>query len=387
MKKHIISTCLLFTSVLVMAQNSFILAKEVKLPKDSLTRLRLTKSLDGMLAQIEKPNAENNFVLPEDLLETSVLLDEFKGMTKNEKLKEDNFYKAYLSNVVRLKDSTYKLQIAYLGIQDASPVLRASFSILAKRKGENYYFYSPLKQNAASFTKTQIKNFTFYHKQKLNKSKANEFVKLTLSFDKKLKSAPVPSSYYLCSNYPDALALLGVDYKVDYAGYSATSLTGTENKCYLNVNGYLTENFSDFDPHDHWHARLRQVLSATVINRPVDEGAAYLYGGSWGLSWEDIQKRFNNYVTANPQADWLTLYNESYNFDPKFKYPLNVDFVINAFIIKKLEKEKGFEAVIELLSCGKKEKDNANYFKALERLTGIDQQSFNVEIGKLIRTN
>ena len=387
MKKHIISTCLLFTSLLVMAQNAFTLAKGVKLPKDSITRERLTKSLNGFLSQTEKPNAENTFLLKDELPETSVLLDEFKGITKNEKLNDDNFYKAYLTNVVRLKDSTYKLQIAYLSTQETVPQLRASFSILAKKKGENYYFASPLKQNSSGWTKTQIKNFAFYHKHKLNKNKANEFVKLTLAFNKKLKAAPIPSSYYLCANYPEALALLGVDYKLDFAGYSASSLSGKENNSYVNVNGSLTESFEVFDPHDHWHACLRQVLSSSLINRPVDEGAAYLYGGSWGLSWKEIQQRFNTYVAASPQADWLSLYNESYNFDPKAKYPLNVDFMINALLIQKIEKEKGFEAVLELVSCGKKEKDNANYFIALEKITGIKQQTFNESVWKLIKSN
>ena len=48
-----------------------------------------------------------------------------------------------------------------------------------------------------------------------------------------------------------------------------------------------------------------------MINRPVDEGCAYLYGGSWGYTWEEVLTRFKNYLAANPNADWLTLYTES----------------------------------------------------------------------------
>jgi len=126
------------------------------------------------------------------------------------------------------------------------------------------------------------------------------------------------------------------------------------------------------------------VLSVSIINRPVDEGSAYLYGGSWGMTWKEILTKFKPFVATNPSADWLSLYNESKNFSDNPKYPLNVDFIINALLIEKIENEKGFSAVIELLSCGKKEKGNENYFKALERITGITKDTFNNQISTII---
>src|SRR6185369_9577216 len=124
-----------------------------------------------------------------------------------------------------------------------------------------------------------------------------------------------------------------------------------------------------------------------IINRPVDEGTAYLYGGSWGMSWKDILEKFKAYANVNPNADWLLLYNESKNFDEKGKFPLNVDFVINALIVQKIEKEKGFSSVMGLLSCGKKEKANDNYFKALEKITAISKTNFNATVWTLIKAN
>jgi len=87
-----------------------------------------------------------------------------------------------------------------------------------------------------------------------------------------------------------------------------------------------------------------------------------------------------------PNADWVALYNESKNFDPKSEHPLNVDFVINALLVNKIEKEKGFRAVLDLLRCGKKEEGNENYFRALEKITGISKLGFNKEVKEFIRT-
>jgi hypothetical protein len=43
--------------------------------------------------------------------------------------------------------------------------------------------------------------------------------------------------------------------------------------------------------------------------------------------------------------------------------------------------------VMTLLSCGRREKGDANYFKALAKITGITENNFNKEIDKLLAGN
>ena len=210
------------------------------------------------------------------------------------------------------------------------------------------------------------------------------YFKMVAAYDEKLKAPGNPTEFYCCDDLHEVLQLLGVDYKSDYNGILHNTMSGKENDVSLVVNGTFTPEFSDIDPHDTWHARLHNVLSTSVINRPVDEGTAYLYGGSWGLTWQQILDKFKAYAANHPSADWLALYNESKNFDEKAQYPLNVDFAINALIAQKLEKEKGFPAVLRLLACGKKQKDNDNYFTALQQIAGISKADFNKTVWSLI---
>jgi hypothetical protein len=177
--------------------------------------------------------------------------------------------------------------------------------------------------------------------------------------------------------------VLGVEYKADYNGAKSNVLTALENNINLTINGW-NSNLHRFDPHDLWHERLRAVMSSNVINRPVDEGCAYLYGGSWGYTWTEVLTKFKKYVADNPNADWLNLYIEVKNFEDGEK-PLKVPYMLNALIAQKIEKEKGFAAVMELLSCGKKEQGDENYFKALEKITGISKADFNAKMWELIK--
>jgi hypothetical protein len=364
-----------------------IVSNDILLPRDTVVKKELLIALNDFLAQTAKPNKENTFVLPEDLLATSALLDEMKDLAKSNKFKDSNFYQAYLTNAVRLNDSSFLIQLSYMGIHEHTASLRANFTLLASKKEHKFYFNSPLKQNTISWKTQQIYNVNIHYKNTFDVVKATNFFKMVADYDKKLNAPVRTTEFYCADNFHEVLQLIGVDYKLDYNGYARNSETAEENNQYLNVNGIFTSEFIGADPHDTWHERLHKVLSTNIINRPVDEGTAYLYGGSWGLSWQEILDKFKVYAQENPNADWLALYNESKNFDPKGKFPLNVDFVINALLAQKIEHEKGFPAVIELLSCGKKEKDNENYFKALKKISGISKPHFNEQVWALIKAS
>ena len=128
------------------------------------------------------------------------------------------------------------------------------------------------------------------------------------------------------------------------------------------------------------HERLRYVIGTDKTNRPVDEGCAYSTWGSWGYSWPEVLIKFKKYAGDNPNADWLNLYIQGTNFvggDRAMKIP----YALNALIVQKIEKEKGFAPVMELLTCGKKEKGDENYFKPLEKVTGISKANFTLKCG------
>lgn len=375
----------IFICLFASAQSqSLILSPDLYLPKDTVMRKQLLSDLNGFLSQKEKPNKENGFVLKEDLLQTSVLLDELKEIESNSKQNDPHFYKGYLNNILRQNDTLYKIQFSYSGISNGMPELKALFTLLARKKDSRFYFLSPLKQNTIGWKMQQYSTAHCYYRNNLDSAKANAYFRAVDAYDTKLGAPVLPTEFYCCDNFGEVLQLMGIDYKMDYNGRNYNTLSGTENGINLIMSGTLTSNFTSFDPHDLWHSRLHNVISTSIINKPVDEGTAYLYGGSWGMSWEEILSKFKTYAAANPNADWLALYNESKNFDDKAKYPLNVDFVINALIVRKIEKEKGFSAVIELLSCGKQEKGNENYFKALEKITGVKKSGFNKYVWSLI---
>jgi hypothetical protein len=378
MKSLLLAIAIAFLSISAFAQSGAILiSKGINLPKDSVTT-QLIGSLNGFLSQKDKPNKENTFILKDGLLETSALVDEMKGIEKGD------LYKPYLTNVVK-HSKGFAVQLSYIGITESTPVIRASFQFLAEQRGDQFYFYSPLKQKTTYWKTKKAGNITFRYKDTLNNADVKEFQRMVAFYDKKLKASS-PIIQYYCDDFLEAQHILGVEYKADYAGVIENILTAYQSGNSLIVNGWGARTHR-FDPHDLFHDRLSTVLSGDITNRLVNEGCAYLYGGSWGKTWPQVLGLFKKYAEVNPDADWLKLYTDAANYDVDNGTYLRISYAINALIVQKLEKEKGFDAVMELLSCGKKEKGDENYFKALAKLTGITKADFNIKVWSLVKAS
>lgn len=379
--------CLIFSSkIFVFGQTDTIIVQpDIHLPKDSFVSSRFISSLNNFLSLKDKANDENTLVWANESLETDILLDEMKGVEKNRKLKDDKFYKPYLTNVVKLSDSTYLVQISYIGMNGNTPTLRASYTLVAHWLNSRFYFASPLRRSTKNWQSKKIGNYTFFYKTMLNDKVAIEYKKTIALFDKKLKAPEQEAEIFCCDDFPEVLSLVGVDYNSIYNGYNANNeLDAQTTSKKILVNASVGGGFNYFDPHDLWHARLHRVVSIDIINKPVDEGCAFLYGGSWGMTWEEIKNKFYQKFPEKQNTDFLELYQTEYNFGESELKRLRMDYFINALIVQKIEREQGFNSVLKLLTCGKYEKDNLNYFNELEQLTGINKSNFNIKIRELV---
>ncbi len=376
---------LLFTTVLTNAQIKYLqVNSSIILPKDSIESKNILNSLENFLIDCQKPNEENKFVLEAEKVETFIMLDEIRGIEKNSKLKTDFFYKPYLTNVALLSESKYFIQVSYIGFKDEIPILRASFDMIAHKVNDTFLFSSMLKQNTKEWKQKIVNNNIFYYKNRLNKQKLKEFTTLSQKFDTKLKSKNTITEYYCTDNIIELQKLIGVSYKLDYNSQTESAWSSSYNSRKIIVLGDGNSEFSKFDSHDLWHDRLSLVISRKLVYKPVDEACAYLYGGSWGMSWKEILTSFKEKVANNKSIDWKEIKEKPYDFGESKEKHLMADYVVNALIIQKLENEKGFDAVWQLLNCGKWEKGNQKYYEMLEKLTGITINNYNEKVWQLI---
>ncbi|MCD6067649.1 MAG: hypothetical protein K0S33_2475 [Bacteroidetes bacterium] len=375
---------LLITLFLANAQTSPLrINPAIVLPKDSVESKGLIASLNDFLIAARKPNEENKLVAAGEKAETFVLLDEISGIEKSGKFKDEFFYKPYLNNVVPLKDQTYLIQLSYIGTNENTAYLRASFEFIAHKAGDSFVFTSPLLRNTKNWKVEKAGNNTFHYQHTINKDKLKEFGKLASSFDQKLKASNKITDFYCCDNLTELQKLIGVTYKSDYNGRTESVWSASAGDKKVIVLGNNNAAFDDFDPHDLFHDRLSLVMPRSKVNKPVDEGCAYLYGGSWGLSWKEIFTAFKEQVVVNKNPNWAEIKETPVYFKTK-GFDNSADYIVNALLVQKIEKEKGFEGVWELLMVGPFEKGNEKYYATLEKLTGITKANYNEKVRELI---
>ena len=382
--KIICTWAILLTSIFVKSQtNPLILNPNIVLPKDSIEAKNLIISLNAFLLSARQPIEENNYVLESEKIETYILLDEMNGIEKNVKFNKDFFYKPYLTNVVLLNDNNYLIQLSYIGTYESEALLRASFELIAHKKNNSFVFSSPLLKNTLYWNSEQAGNNLFHFKKYINKKNIKELDKLSALFDKKLKSPIIKTEYYCCDNIIELQKLIGVDYKSDYNGRKEIICSSTYGNRKLIVLGNNNSSFNEFDPHDLFHDRLSTVISRSKVNKPVDEGCAYLYGGSWGLSWKEIFNSFKEQIASNKNTNWVEIKEKPVYFKTN-GFKNSADYIINALLVEQIEKKYGFDGVWKLLNVGPFEQGNDLYYQTLERLTGISKTNYNEKIWELI---
>ncbi len=343
---------------------------------------QLLKSLDYFL---QDTTLYSKFVNPEAKEQTAMLLNEIKNLQKRHK-KEENVI-PYLTNLIPIGKTDYMLEISFMSIQNKKPVLHAIVNFMANPQDDSFLFSSPLQYNTKDWYSINDGYVTSFYQDEANSNYASQYLKYTKKFDKLLNGS-MPTTYYFCKSCnttPDLLRLIGLKYSELYNGknWPMIDFNGTKKKFNFYTNRYF-HNKEIADPHDLFHSRAYRVIPKEKRNRFMICGCAYLYGGSWLISWTDIQKRFKTTVDYKKQKDWLKLYFDRYNFGVSKARHLLVTQFINALIIQKVEKEQGFLAVKKLLASGNIYKNREEFFHILEDVTGINEKNFNKKVSKLI---
>ncbi|MDR1895931.1 MAG: hypothetical protein LBR10_03985 [Prevotellaceae bacterium] len=383
-RKLVFTVAVLFATLSTNAQTSYLtVGDNIRLPEDSIDRLQLVANLNDFLIAIQHGNTEK-WVLPSEKAETELLIDEMKGMDK----KDSMTFKPYLINVEALADiKAYSVQVSYMGINKGAPLLRAVFELVAHRTDDRFLFSSPLVRNTRNWKTKTIEYMTFYYQDVAMENTIDKYAKAVMEYDLKFNNTETTKGIYFCNDCDDItciLRLTGIIYDLAANGIDWNAI---DFKVRDKVIKFYTQRHShrEFDPHKLFHAAADNTISPEKRNHYMICGYAYIYAGEFCINWENIQKLFKTRMKYDKKTDWLKLYFDRYNFgESNEKFLLTMQF-INALILQKVEKEQGFQSVMELLASGSPYRDEENFFKILEKVTGINKKNFNKEVGKLLQ--
>ncbi len=373
----------LFLAVVLNAQpGSLIVNDNLRLPKDSLEQVQLLNSLDNFL-ELTYTDRENPFVLASERAETQILLNEIKGTMAKDK---SSNIKPYLMNIEPLSNKqSYLIQVAYMNGSNGQPMLLACFDFIAHKTDNGFLFSSPLLRNTKDWKTKKQEYLVMHYQSDANERLVDQYMAYLLDYDRKLGLNKQTEYYFCdeCESMVQAMQLTGIRYKVDYNGYSWNSIDFDTDEKVIAIETQRISRQQTIDPHDLFHFRA-SIAIPEDLNHYMVCGCAYVYGGSWRISWTDIKKMFKSRMAYDEHTDWLQLYFDRYNFGESQEKHLLVTQFINALIVERIEKEQGFSAVMKLLASGNMYKERDKFFTTLEKVTGINEKNFNKKVKNLI---
>ncbi len=287
-------------------------------------------------------------------------------------------------NLVKLNNNQYSIQIAYIGVKQEQPIIRGIFEFIIHKINDRYFFSSTLINNTKDWKILKHGNSIFHYKNEINTTKAIESDSISTYYTNLLNKNKIINEYYSVNNSLELQKLIGINYKSEFNGTKGLALSSIDSHHKLNILGYNNSNYEKFDPHDVFHEILSNYIPRNKVYKPIDEGCAYLHGGSWGLTWKEIFKEFYSQISNYNSINWVDIKENSQYFKTK-EFNNSMDYIINALIVQEIERKHGFNGVWELLLIGPAEKGHHKYYSKMQKLLDINKDEYNNYVRKLIK--
>jgi hypothetical protein len=360
-----ITLLLNFQGIVCFAQTSpLVITPQIKLPTDSLTKSGLIKSLEQFLRDKNQDMSTSNVVDKAHYNQYRDFFDIYKNIERNKKYNDTSFYRCYLTNVVLQPDHSYQISLAFYGISpDKEVINRLRTTMIAKKEKDSFKFYCPFERNVQLWKSQKIGNITFFYKDQFNKKIAQDFEQFNSKIATKLKIEPMQFKYYNCKDVQEIYSLMGIDYDMSRNGEVRSGSFDLTHKVFL--SGTNTEQYK----HDLTHAYFGLKFPNKVRNWTAEEGYNVYTTDFWGETTEQNFQYVKDFIKANPNTTLLSAFEK----DIYLKYPIPIKYPLSALIMRKVEREYGFEKVLELIDCGGSDE---HYFKKLKEITGITQETF-----------
>lgn len=358
-----ISIIVALNSVAFAQSDKLHIVPQIKLPYDSLTKAGLISTINLFLEEKENDFIGSITLESNHYEKFKDFFGAFKGI-ENSNQYGGNFYKCHLKNIVLQPDSSYKVDLSYYGIIENSQVIdRITFSLIARNVDGRFKLYCPFETNTKNWKSKKIENITFYFKDTLNEDVAKDFEHFNRFLSEKLKLETLKFDFYNCQDIQEVYQLLGIKYDLRINGDKQSGWFNSANTI------FTAGTNKDQYKHDLTH-RYFWLKYGDDRNWTAEEGYNIYITDFWGESPEQIFRYLKEYIKNNPDK---SLYNAFVKHNEYLKRPIPLKFPLSALLMRKLEREKGFDKILEIVETGK---TDDGYFKLLEKYIGLTADNF-----------
>ena len=273
-------------------------------------------------------------------------------------------FKWQLLNCVPVDNNVYHIKLSLIGqLGNESVFCPISIALIAEQQNDDFKIKSPFHFNAKHWNSVKVGQITFFHQYSFDRKEATEFVEHSEFLADKFDMKPITLDYYKCENIQEVYKLIGIEYSVRINGVSRGSLTNHD------INIFLSGTNKDEYSHDLTHFYFEKAIPDAIRNWAAEEGYNITITDYWGESLDTILTYLTSYMSVNPDRTFL----EVFNSNDLIKTPIRARMPISAVLIRKIEREQGFDKVLEIIKSGPEKED---FLVALSLVAGINKSNF-----------
>jgi hypothetical protein len=373
-----------FTFSALSAQNMVDMPSYLKNPMDSTTQVLFEESLQGFFQEIVKGDISEKWLHPK---RAKLMRNQLQKLIDYEQRK-DSTAKAFkdkkLINVYPLSKNEYSLLISiHYQQQSSDPILLYLLHFIATKTENAFQFSLPLDYMTSNWKKQEVGNITYYSSSSLYLERAKLFDRKNTEIATKLGVQPEKFDFFMTQNYQQVQNLLGFDYSLPANGIYREGYGVVANTIFATMGN---EDFS----HDIFHYYSGKINSSENRNWITEEGVAYLWGNAYYTdakgeipNHQRLVEELKEYLVINPKTDLYELFINNSEIFKGIAPELSVRSTISGILVREIERKFGVKGVLQLVNAGSKNRLN-NYLKVTEKLLGINEENFNMELSKLL---
>ncbi len=192
---------------------------------------------------------------------------------------------------------------------------------------------------------------------------AKDFDDYNTTLAKKLNLKPLSFKFYNCKNIQEVYKTFGIDYDISENGNVRSGSFDIENGLF--VAGTNSEQYK----HDLTHSYFSLKFPDSLRNWTAEEGYNIYKNDYWGKNSTQIFSYLETYILNNKDTSLYKSFINNY----ELKSPIFIKYPLSALLVRKVERELGFEKVLEIISCGESDE---KYLKKLGQLIGLTEENF-----------
>ncbi len=349
-------------------KSGLFISEFIHFPMEASKKEKLIRSLENLLENKEGNLAASGMVDWKHYEQYNDIFDILKKIEHSKKFQDSTFFKSQLINVVEQPNKSYRVTLAWTGVDTfGHSIPRLIFELGAIEQKDHFQFYCLFEENTAPWNQVRINNVTFYYKNEFNQTIAQSFDAHNSKMAELLEMDPLKMSYYKCRDLQEAYRLFGIHYLADINGTKRGCITINKNNIF--VSGTNSEEYN----HDLTHYYFAKAVPKEKKNWTAEEGFNVNLTDYWAESTETNYALLKKYLLDNPDLTPLEIFTKN----RILKRPIPTKMPVAGIIMRKIKREHGMKAVMQLISCGPTDED---FFRMLDKITNINKNNFNLVV-------